>query len=77
MPLFMRTSGGPLNDFRMQETLRFHSIVYHLVRAAVKDDVIPLANPVVTKTGETVSEIFVKAGQTILVSICAYNRQVV
>ena len=57
-----------------QETLRFHAIVYHLFRRAGKDDVIPLASPIISKSGQTLTEIPVKEGQTILVSICGYNR---
>lgn len=61
-------------DCPLQETLRFHSIVYHLTRQAGKDDVLPLSNPIETATGEVISEIPIAAGQEILVSICAYNR---
>lgn len=35
---------------------------------------LPLSNPIVTATGETISEIPIAAGQVIQVSICAYNR---
>lgn len=62
--------------YLVQETLRFHPIVYHLTRTAGKDDVLPLSNPIVTATGETISEIPIAAGQIIHVSICAYNRYV-
>lgn len=58
----------------LKETLRYHPIVYHLTRDAAKDDVLPLSNPIVTATGETISEIPIAAGQVIQVSICAYNR---
>lgn len=51
-----------------------HPIVYHLSRAAGKDDVIPLSYPIRTKSGQMVSEIPVKAGQNIMVSVSAYNR---
>ena len=59
-----------------QETLRFHPIAFFLWRVAEKDDVIPLENPIVTETGETISEIPIAAGQVILPSICSYNRSV-
>ncbi|PSS30876.1 hypothetical protein PHLCEN_2v2603 [Hermanssonia centrifuga] len=58
----------------MKETLRFHPIAFHLSREAAKDDIIPLSKPVYGKSGETMSEIPVTAGQSILISICAYNR---
>lgn len=57
-----------------QEVLRFHPIVYHLMRAAKKDDVIPLSEPITTSNGEVVDHVSVAKDQTILVSICAYNR---
>lgn len=58
----------------LQETLRFHPIAYHLTRVAEKDDIVPLATPIFTKSGQMLSEIPVRAGQSIVVSICAYNR---
>lgn len=58
----------------IQEVLRFHPIVYHLMRAAKKDDVIPLSEPITTSNGEVVDHVSVAKDQTILVSICAYNR---
>ena len=48
--------------------------MYHLPRLAVKDDVLPLSKPIITVTGEVISEIPIAAGQEIMVSICAYNR---
>lgn len=57
----------------MQETLRYHPIVYHLARQASKDDVIPLAYPVMTEKG-MVSEIPVAAGQVITPNVAVYNR---
>ena len=60
----------------MQETLRFHCIVYQLDRVAAKDDVIPLSYPIMTKTGEMISEIPVAAGQVVMIDIAVYNRYV-
>ena len=57
-----------------KETLRYHNIIYHLARAAGKDDIIPLAYPIVTKTGDTISEIPVAAGQVIMPNVTVYNR---
>ncbi|KAF7791574.1 hypothetical protein EIP86_002590 [Pleurotus ostreatoroseus] len=64
----------PLLQAGMKETLRYHSIVYHLLRTADQDDVIPLSSPIYTKKGQMMTEIPIKAGQNILVSVCAYNR---
>ncbi|KAI1792304.1 cytochrome P450 [Ganoderma leucocontextum] len=58
----------------IKETLRFHPIALGLPRVAVKDDVIPLARPVVSTTGETISEIPVKAGQLFYASFAGYQR---
>ncbi len=58
----------------VQETLRFHPAALGLPRVAVKDDVIPLARPVVSTTGETVSEIPIKAGQVFYASFVGYQR---
>lgn len=49
-PLFYRW-------YRVQETLRYPPNVYHLCRAASKDDVIPLAYPVYTTSGTSIFEI--------------------
>ncbi|TFK80428.1 cytochrome P450 [Polyporus arcularius HHB13444] len=58
----------------IKETLRFHPIVSYLPRVATKDDVIPLAYPIVSTTGETITEIPVHAGQVIFPSFMAYQR---
>ncbi|KAJ3559576.1 hypothetical protein NM688_g255 [Phlebia brevispora] len=58
----------------LKETLRYHPAVYHLTRIAVQDDVIPLAYPIHSQTGETITEIPISAGQAVLISICGYNR---
>ncbi|OCH85106.1 PAH-inducible cytochrome P450 monooxygenase PC-PAH 1 [Obba rivulosa] len=58
----------------MKESLRFHPIVHTLVRVAERDDIIPLSKPVVSATGELVSEIPISSGQYISASICGYNR---
>jgi len=58
----------------LKELLRLHPIVYTLSREATRDDVIPLASPIVTKSGDQVSSIPVKKGTPIDVSISVYNR---
>lgn len=45
-----------------------------MMRVAVQDDVIPLSKPILSKTGATITDIPVSAGQSVLISICAYNR---
>ncbi|KAI0308933.1 cytochrome P450, partial [Amylostereum chailletii] len=58
----------------LKEGMRLHPIVWQLGRVAAQDDVIPLAFPVTTKSGEEISSIPVKKGQQIDISICGYNR---
>ena len=54
--------------------MRLHPIVYILRREAGRDDVIPLAFPITTKSGEQISSIPVKKGTAIDILIGAYNR---
>ena len=58
----------------VQETLRYHPIVYHLIREAGKDDVIPLSRPITTAKGEVITEIPVAKGQQVMINISVYNR---
>jgi cytochrome P450 len=51
-----------------------HPIVHTLHRDATQDDVIPLASPIVMKSGEQVSSIHVKKGTPVDVTISVYNR---
>jgi len=58
----------------LKETLRFHPIVFHLFRMPVKDDIIPLSEPIITSSGEVISELHVRRGQNIIASVAGYNR---
>ncbi|KAF8994688.1 cytochrome P450 [Cyathus striatus] len=62
-----------LNAF-IKETLRYHSPVPLLGRIANADAVIPLSEPIKTRSGKEVTEIFVKKGQQVLGAIQAYHR---
>jgi len=44
------------------------------MRAAGKDDIIPLSTPLTTKTGEVITGIPVSKGQKVIMSFAAYNR---
>ena len=57
--------------------MRYHAIVFNLNRYALKDDVIPLQEPIVSATGEVIDAIPIRAGQWIKLSFCAYNRRVI
>ena len=50
--------------------------VYNLWRAAAKDDVIPLSDPVVGADGTTTERGRGVCRQVIIISICGYNRSV-
>jgi len=65
---FLRTS------CETQESLRLHPIFWTLERKANKDDVIPLAFPITTETGEQITSIPIKKGTPIDISTAAYNR---
>ena len=58
----------------VQESMRLHPIVYWLLREASRDDVIPLAFPIVTKSGKQINSIPVMKGTTIDIAIDVYNR---
>lgn len=66
--------GLTLLQAAMKEGMRLHTVSWHLLRLASKDDVIPLSNPVVTESGEQVTSIPVSKGAKIRISVCAYNR---
>lgn len=44
---------------------------------AGRDDILPLAHPITTESGEVINEIVVPKGTRIVASIAAYNRLVV
>lgn len=59
----------------LKEALRLHPVVQTITRDANQDDVmIPLASPIVTKSGEQVSSIQVRKGTPIDVAVAVYNR---
>ncbi|PBK83807.1 cytochrome P450 [Armillaria gallica] len=60
----------------IKEVLRYHPLLYGLLREASQDDVLPLAEPIITSDGESCSEIPISKGQVILASVYTYNRRV-
>ncbi|KAI6040776.1 cytochrome P450 [Pisolithus marmoratus] len=56
------TNNLPYLDAIVQETLRLHPSVPELARQADEDDVIPLLEPVRTKSGEVVDSIAIERG---------------
>ncbi|KAG9009835.1 hypothetical protein FRB93_005106 [Tulasnella sp. JGI-2019a] len=65
----------PFLDAVTKEAMRFHPAVMYTERVAVKDDILPLLNPIRNpRTGEEVRSVMVKKGQTIHISHMAINR---
>ncbi|KIY68643.1 cytochrome P450, partial [Cylindrobasidium torrendii FP15055 ss-10] len=58
----------------LNESLRMHPTAPILFRRAAQDDVIPLAEPIITSRGVPVKEITVPKGQHVHIAIHAYNR---
>ncbi|KAI1790345.1 cytochrome P450 [Ganoderma leucocontextum] len=59
----------------LKEILRFYPAVPHTYRQPLKDDVLPLAKPVTTRSGKVVSQVPIRAGLRLILSVCAYNRE--
>ncbi|PBK86305.1 cytochrome P450 [Armillaria gallica] len=57
----------------IKEVLRYHPLVYSLLREASQDDVLPLAEPIITSDGQSCSEIPISKGQVIYASVYTYN----
>ncbi|KAI6100367.1 cytochrome P450 [Pisolithus sp. B1] len=64
----------PYLDAVVHEIFRIHSPVIELNRVATEDDVIPLSEPVQTRSGELVDSISVTKGTRIGISITGMNR---
>lgn len=64
----------PYTQACLKEMLRYHSPVYHTHRTAGSDMAIPLARPIITKSGKEIQEVPVPKGTRIILSIVAYNR---
>ncbi|KAK0205805.1 cytochrome P450 [Desarmillaria ectypa] len=67
-------SSLPYLDAVVHETLRMHPPVSESTRVATEDDVLPLATPVVTKSGETVNSIFIAKGTILTAPIRTLNK---
>lgn len=57
-----------------KETMRLYSPLPYTERIAIKDTVISLSQPIISRTGKKVTEISVKKGQYVEVAISSYNR---
>ncbi|KAK7439364.1 hypothetical protein VKT23_017588 [Stygiomarasmius scandens] len=64
----------PFFNAVIKEVLRFYPIALALFRFSDRDDVIPLSEPIVSTSGDRLTEIPVKKGQRIHINIYTYNR---
>ncbi|OCH88053.1 cytochrome P450 [Obba rivulosa] len=58
----------------LKETLRYHPVGSNVRRVAEKDDIIPLQYPILSESGELLTEVPVYAGQEVWFTFCGYNR---
>ncbi|THV06949.1 cytochrome P450 [Dendrothele bispora CBS 962.96] len=73
-PSMDELSALPYLDAFVREVLRLHAPVTFIARAAVKDDIIPLKEPVIDVNGKTLTELHVKKGQLIQIPIQSMNK---
>ncbi|KAF8172700.1 cytochrome P450 [Pholiota molesta] len=63
----------PVLNAVVKETMRFYATVPHAARIACVDTVVPLSTPVVTSSGKFITEIRVKKGRMLVISMTGYN----
>ncbi|KAI6157016.1 cytochrome P450 [Pisolithus tinctorius] len=68
------TTGLPYLDAIVQEALRLYPAGQDWIRRADEDDVIPLSEPVRTKSGEVVDSIAVERGTEVGISVFCMKR---
>ncbi|OAX38351.1 cytochrome P450 [Rhizopogon vinicolor AM-OR11-026] len=64
----------PYTTAVIKEALRFSPVVYHIYRCASRDDILPLSQPITTRSGKVIHELPIPKGTRIVASIPAYNR---
>jgi len=64
----------PFTTAVIKESLRLSPIIPFLYRQVDRNDVIPLSSPIMTESGQVISEIPISKGQDIIISIGGYNR---
>ncbi|KAI6147911.1 cytochrome P450 [Pisolithus tinctorius] len=64
----------PYLDAVVHESLRIHPPLTDFVRVATEDDVIPLSEPVITKSGQAINSISVARGTKIGLPMACINR---
>ena len=59
--------------FFFKETLRLHPVVADIPRFSAKDDVLPLANPITTRSGKVIHELPIPKDLRLTLSFYAYQ----
>jgi len=67
-------NGLPYLDAVVHEVLRIYAPVRETTRVAIEDDIIPLSEPVRTKSGELVENLYVAKGTIIGIPFASVNR---
>jgi cytochrome P450 len=67
------TSMPVLSAF-IKEILRFHTTVLHIYRQPIKDDVLPLSQPMTTISGKVIQELPIPKGLKLMLSLAGYHR---
>ncbi|KAJ7841217.1 cytochrome P450 [Mycena olivaceomarginata] len=65
----------PLLNAFIKETLRLYPPAALQERVATRDTVIPLADSILTSTGELMNQIVIRKGQVVSMAIASYHRQ--
>ncbi|OAX39240.1 cytochrome P450 [Rhizopogon vinicolor AM-OR11-026] len=58
----------------VKEVLRFCPVIYEVHRYASQDDILPLLQPITTRSGKVIHQLPIPKGIRIVASIAAYNR---
>jgi len=74
-PTMDQLNALPYLEMVVRETMRLHAPLESTLRAAVKDDILPLNNPVTDQKGVVHDTISLRKGQMILIPILVTNRQ--
>ncbi|KAK0460556.1 cytochrome P450 [Desarmillaria tabescens] len=64
----------PFLNAAIKEVLRLYPTIHSLVRMPSRDEVLPLAEPIITQDGRILNEVPVSKGQTVIASLYIYNR---
>ncbi|KAH9018119.1 cytochrome P450 [Lactarius pseudohatsudake] len=58
----------------LKESMRLDPIIWYTARIASRDDILPLAFPITTKSGQQITSIPIQKGTPIDISLAVYNR---